>query len=163
MQNLNEERNKLLSSADMPELFDVKNSIKDLVNFFDETFNPLDLSEIISKMGIEIRYNEKDMAILKEAPSSVVFTLNIERDSAQTKQNLLRLLGVYLFTDEMSNNEYYLDKRLSAEDERNLDLFYILFVYPDFDVNSYIPIQDLVKISIEKNIPLPLLRNTLYL
>lgn len=169
MVNINEKREDLLSSIDNEEKVKMgKNEVREIVQFLTEKYtasdSTVDIRDAIADMGITID-EESDLNGITVAPSKMT-TFNVTGEILgynQSTKVLIRLLGIYLFTNEMMYEVYFEDKTLPAPDEEIVNNFLVLLSIPGLNFDSRISIQDLVRWSIDTGIPLPILRSTLSL
>lgn len=165
---INYVRKGLLSSADSKEeLTMAENEMKNLISYlnvgYKDNDGKINIRKAISDMGIFIIEQADSDSIVVTGNQNTTFSVQGEPDSPIATKGLIRLLGIYLFTNNMLGKDCYEDKQLSQNDETKLNDFYVLMSIPDIDFDSFIPVQQLVKWSIELGIPLPILKSTLSL
>lgn len=165
---INSVRKDLLSSTDSrEELVMAENEIKSLVSYlnigYKDTIGTINIRKALEDMGIYVIEQADSDSIVITGNQNTTFSVAGVQDTAEATKSLIRLLGVYLFTNNMLGKDCYEDKTLSHTDESKLNDLYVLMSIPDLDFDSFIPVQQLVKWSIELGIPLPILKSTLSL
>lgn len=167
--DINKERKALLKSASPEVLTKTKDSeMRELVDLLRDKYtideSLVNLEEATRDMGLILETRDGEPAIEKTAESEVTVYLPSEGiSSPEVYNSLIRLLGMYLLTDSVgsANTTVYAKDKLGNEDEHLLQKFRVLMSVPDLEFNSRLSMAELVKISIEKNIPLPVLRDVM--
>lgn len=165
---INSVRKELLSATDpRDELIMAEKEMKNLISYlsvgYKDTNGKIDIRKAVSDMGIFIIEQADSDSIVVTGNQNTTFSVSGDEGSQVATKGIIRLLGVYLFTNNMLGKDCYEDKTLSQIDEAKLNDFYVLMSIPDIDFDSFIPVQQLVKWSIELGIPLPILKSTLSL
>lgn len=138
--------------------------IKDLVSYLNEGYKTdglVDVKKAIEDMGIHIIEGAEDDTIVVTGNHETTFSTSEETGTKKANKTLTRLLGVYLFTDEMSKDSIFMDKELDRQEEDILNNLSVLISLPDYDFSVLPSTPQVVKWSIELGIPLPILKSTL--
>lgn len=162
---INAERKALLTPIDSnDELVGSRQEMKQLVDYLSEKYTDdngeLDIVQAVMDMGLKIISGSPTNAITLTGVQTTTLAVAAEEYTPDFRTDLTRLLGVYLFTNEVDEEGYY-DTTLTNEEEQKLNSFLLLVKIPELDFNEYFTIDKLIRLSIEFEVPLPILRSTL--
>lgn len=165
MTELNAERSRLLAPFDFEdELKQARKEMRELVDYLSTKYTnstgEIDIAEAINGMGLKIITESTSNSITITTGNTVLFSVVAEDGTPEFKAELTRLLGIYLFTNEARPDGYF-DTKLSNEDEKKVSSFILVFNIPELDFSTYLSIDKLIRLSIEFNVPLPILRETI--
>lgn len=167
MSKINQVRTTLLSASDSQALTESRrNEMRELVAFFGERYgsqSSIDVRKAMKDMGLSFSESAEENSILKASDGITRFAVLGEKGSPEATSKLIRLLGVYLFTNRLVEDDYFYDSRISITEEKLINEFSLLMTLPGFKADEYVPINQLVQWSIDYNIPLPNIRETLSL
>lgn len=156
-----------MSSMDYEEAFLMgKQEIQEVVSVLSEKYpggiDPNAIEQAIIDMGIGIDKGSEVNGIEIKNGNEVIFNVDGETfDDETVNIILIRLLGVYLFTNELNNSSFFEDTTMDPLSEEMVNYFMVIISIPEINVGEHILIRDLVKWSIETRIPLQVLKSTL--
>ncbi len=166
--NINAERKALLTSTDAAaQLNEAQKTMKTLIDYlknrYNDNNNNLDLKKAMIDMGLKITFNpdSSSNSILVEGNQLTTFSVKFSEGTRESFDALTRLLGVYLFTNELKDSTFFTDRELLKRDEDKLNSFQLLVNIPDLNFTEYVSMDQLVQWSIEAKVPLPVLRGAL--
>lgn len=165
--SINEARNEIMSSMGYAEAIVIgKQEVQEVAYVISSQYydgaNAVDIESAIVDLGIRINKESRINGIEVSDINEVTFHVDGEAfDSDTTTIILIRMMGIYLFTNELNGVSIFEDRELDPLSEEIVNYFLILMSIPGVDPSSHISTQDLVRWAIETRIPFQVLKNAL--